>query len=65
MVGKYGGTLVADGRNMISGTNELAQTMGQKVTELGVRAVIHIVVAPQTKKFTFFIRCQLDMHESR
>ncbi len=62
MVGAHGLALVADILDVIPRACELCQTHRQKVTELRVRAVIDIVVAPHGQEFTVFVRCHLDMH---
>ena len=65
MVGKDGGVLVADGGDVVARAGELAEPVGQQVAKLGVRAVVHIVVAPHGQQFALFIGSQLDVHEGR
>ena len=65
MVGKYRLALIANGRNMITSPNELAETMRQEITKFGVWTVVNVVVAPQAKQLPIFICCQFNVHESR
>ena len=57
--------LVADGRDVEARADELAQTVGQQVAELGVRAVVDVVVAPEGQHLAVVIRRELDVHEAR
>ena len=65
VVGKDGGVLVADGGDVVARAGELAEPVGQQVAKLGVRAVVHIVVAPQAQQLALFVGGQLDVHEGR
>ena len=38
--------------------------MGQQVTELGVGAVVDVVVAPQAQDLALLVSGQLDVHEA-
>ena len=62
VVGKDGLALVADGGDVVARADELAQTVGQQVAELGVRAMVNVVVAPQAQQLTVLVSRQLDVH---
>jgi len=62
MVGVDRGALVADAGYAVACTGELAETVGQQIAEFGIRAVIHIVVAPQSLQLAAVVSGQLDMH---
>ena len=57
--------LISDIADIISGTCKLRKSQSQKVTELGVWTMIHIVVAFQSKKFAVFVCCHLNVHKCR
>ena len=64
MVGKDGLALVADGGGVVARADELAQTVGQQVAELGVRAMVNVVVAPQAQHPTFSVLTEVPFHDS-
>ena len=65
MVREDRGALVADRRNIEACTDELGETVGKKIAELRVRAVVNVVAAPESEQLAVFVGCEFDVHESR